>query len=148
MSYNRKQFENLIRRILNWCDPDLCSDSAVNLLLGTAAQESRFGHFLRQTNGPALGAFQIEPKTFDWLKDKFKGKYLWLKDCKAEELEHDLLLSVIIARLRYKVDSQPLPDSDDIQGLAEYWKRVFNTSLGAGHVGDFVQNYETYVKGV
>lgn len=147
MSYNRKQFESLIRRILTWCDPDLCSDSAVQLLLGTAAQESRFGHFLRQTKGPALGAYQMEPATFDWLRHKFKSKYKWLEDCKAEELETDLLLATIMCRLRYRVVPDKLPEAGDVAGMAMYWKQWYNTPLGKGQEEEFVLNYEHYVNG-
>ena len=41
----------------------LYSESAVNLLLGTAAQESHMGTYLTQIKGPALSIYQIEPKT-------------------------------------------------------------------------------------
>ena len=42
---------------------DMYSESAANLLLGTAAIESDMGQFLRQINGPALGIYQMEPST-------------------------------------------------------------------------------------
>ena len=44
----------------------LVSQEAENLLMGTAAQESALGEYIRQLgNGPALGIFQMEPETFD-----------------------------------------------------------------------------------
>lgn len=42
----------------------LHSDSAENLLVGTALQESRL-HYLKQLGGPALGLYQMEPETHD-----------------------------------------------------------------------------------
>lgn len=148
MSYNRKQFEDLIRRILTWCDPALCSDSAVNLLLGTAAQESKFGTYLRQIKGPALGAYQMEPATFDWLQRKFEGRYKWLVGCLASEMEHDLLLATIMCRLRYKVVPEPLPiDPNDIPSLAHYYKIHYNTPAGKATEEQFIENYHLYVKG-
>lgn len=75
MSFDKNQFRSLILRVLTNVDPALCSDAAVNLLLGTAAQESEFGKYIRQIRGPALGVFQMEPATFDWLRDKYSLKY-------------------------------------------------------------------------
>ena len=42
----------------------LNSPSAVQLLLGTAAQESHMGHYLVQVRGPAIGMYQMEPNTY------------------------------------------------------------------------------------
>ena len=43
---------------------NLWSEAAENLLLGTAAQESLLGTYLKQNgNGPALGIYQMEPNT-------------------------------------------------------------------------------------
>lgn len=60
---NKKQLRDLIKRVL--VALDLHSESAENLLIGTAAQESALGEYIRQLgNGPALGIFQMEPATF------------------------------------------------------------------------------------
>jgi hypothetical protein len=62
MAFDKKQFRDLIQRTLQ--DLGMHSESAVNLLLGTAAQESQFGTYFRQIGGgPALGVFQMEPDT-------------------------------------------------------------------------------------
>lgn len=145
MAYDRKQFKGLITRTLK--EINLFSSSAVNLLLGTAAVESRFGSFLRQQgSGPALGAFQIEPATFSWLQSKYAKRFPYIKDKKAEELEWDLKLSIIIARLRYLVVPYPLPPSDDLPSLAAYWKTHYNTFLGAGTTEHFIKAYNYYAK--
>jgi len=44
---------------------EMNSESAVNLLLGTAAQESQLGKYLKQIKGPALSIYQIEPRTHE-----------------------------------------------------------------------------------
>ena len=67
MGYDRDQFEDLIKRVLRGQNLPR-KQSAIDLLLGTAAQESAFGTYLRQVNGPALGAFQMEPATFKSVK--------------------------------------------------------------------------------
>lgn len=145
MAFNRRQFEALIRKALAWCDPALVSDSAVNLLLGTCAVESDFGTYLRQNGGPAVGVFQMEPATFNWLRDAFKGKYPWLADCSANEMMGDLCLAAIMARLRYRVVKEPLPLPGDVPALAAYWKQHYNTPLGKGTIEKFCDAYNRYV---
>jgi hypothetical protein len=142
--YSAKQFRDLISRILSDY-PELSSPSAVELLLGTAAQESRFGTFLRQLGGgPAIGPFQMEPNTFNWLKGQYGEKY-GFEGRKAEDMEWDLRLAILLARLRYRVVKAPLPGADDLRGLAGYWKQWYNTFQGAGTVGEFEANYRKYV---
>jgi hypothetical protein len=145
VSYHPAQFRALVTKVLIDFDPELSSPAAINLLLGTAAQESRFGRYLRQLKGPAVGAFQMEPATFDWLRLTFGFKYIELKKRKAEEMEWDLRLATIMARLRYRADKAPLPDSDDVPGLSAYYKRVYNTPLGKATVDEFTENYARYV---
>ena len=57
MSFNKTQIEDLVERVLK--EVDLYSESAVNLILGTIAQESRFGTYLKQVgSGIAKGVIQ------------------------------------------------------------------------------------------
>ena len=145
MSFNRDQFKDLIERTLEGMGPEFNSPAAVNLLLGTAAQESFFGRYLRQVRGPALGVFQMEPATFEWLKEKYADRFPWIAKHFAFHLEWDLRLAIVFARLRYWVVPQPLPDADDLDGLAAYWKANFNSILGAGNVEQFKRNYGGFV---
>ena len=146
MSFDKKQFRDLIERILEAWDPNLYSEAAVNLLLGTAAQESHFGTYLRQLGGgPAIGVFQMEPATFNWLRETYSKKYSFVIGRTAEEMEWDLRLAIMMARLRYWFVPEPLPHPDSIAGLAAYWKKHYNTELGTGTVNEFVTNYHKYV---
>ena len=147
MSFDRVQFRDLIRRSLE--RRGLHSRAAENLLLGTAAQESAFGTYLMQRGGPAIGVFQMEPNTFDGLRGRFIPTFpeLVTRD-KAGMMESDLDFAAFMCRLRYKVDSMPLPDAANVKALAEYWKRVYNTRAGAGTVAQFLSNYARYVKEV
>jgi hypothetical protein len=146
VAYHCGQFRELISVVLAETDPALLSDSAVNLLLGTAAQESAFGTYLRQLGGgPALGAFQMEPRTFLWLKDKFENRYSVVNERLPSELEWDLRLAIIMARLRYRVIPEPLPSPTDINGLARYYKSHYNSIHGRATVEAFVRNYHHYV---
>lgn len=143
MSLDKNQFRDLIERVLG--EYDLHSEAAVNLLLGTAAQESHFGTYIRQIRGPARGVFQMEPATFEWLQRHYSDKYPDIKERRFEELEWDLRLAIIFARLRYRVVPDPLPRADVIESLAEYWKQYYNTVHGAGTVEEFVKNYNRFV---
>ena len=147
MSFDYGQFRRLIEEVLR-SYPALESPAAVNLLLGTAAQESAFGTYLWQRGGLALGVFQMEPETFNWLQTKYGRKYPYLAIHKAEDLPFDLRLAVLSARLRYRPVREPLPPAGDILALARYWKQNYNTALGAGTIEQFQANYKKYVKEV
>lgn len=135
---------------------DLFSPVAVNLLLGTAAQESRMGQYIKQIGkGPALGIYQIEPATHNdiWknylaykpaLADRVKKFAIMNPD--ADEMVGNMYYSTAMARVHYLRVRSPLPaDANDVQALARYWKLWFNTMQGRGTVEEFVRNYEKYV---
>lgn len=129
------------------------SDAAVNLLLGTCAQESAMGHYLRQINGPALGIYQIEPATHRDLYDNYLKhrphmlNKLRLINIKSEQaLIGDLNYSTAVARLIYYRCPDPLPEANDVVGLAKYWKKNYNTYQGKGTVDEFCANYRKYVE--
>lgn len=145
MSFDRTQFRNLIERVLE--EHGLHSEAAVRLLLGTAATESRFGTYLRQMHGgPAVGIFQMEPGTFYWLKECYGIRFRHILPRTAEEMEWDLRLAILMARLRYYVVPAPLPEPENIMALAQYWKRNYNTPQGRGTIQDFIRNYTQFVE--
>jgi hypothetical protein len=139
----------------------LASDAAERLIMGTAAHESGF-HFLAQIGGPALGLFQIEPATHADLWNTFligppkplavavgglaaHGQpFLWLNDA-HDQLASNLAYATAICRCLYYRISAPLPDADDLPGLAAYWKRYYNTPLGAGTPEQFIADYQRLV---
>jgi len=126
--------------------PVLYSDDAVDLLMGTAAQESQLGTWLRQIGGgPALGAFQMEPDTFRWLQAKFATRFSEICSRYHADLEWDLDLAILMARLRYRVVPAALPKAGDLTMQAPYWKQHYNTTAGAGTVEQFVHNYRLFV---
>ena len=142
---NKQQFRELIGKTL--VRYELESPAAVNLLLGTAAQESAFGTYLRQVKGPALGIFQMEPATFDWMKSKYAEKYDF-QNRYPDDMVWDLRLAILLCRLRYLVVSEPLPPAGDIDALAKYWKKHYNTEKGKGTEAQFIANYRKYVQGI
>ena len=154
MSFNKEQFQDLIDRVLKAVD--LHSEAAVDLLLKTAAHESKFGTYLKQIGGgPALGIFQVEPDTEKdiWLNylrfnldltEKIK-KLTGIDGPNLSALEGDLRYQVIMARLVYRRVRFTLPDPGDVLEQAKYWKKHYNTMLGAGTVEDFIKAAEKYV---
>jgi len=144
MAINYVQLKDLIFRCLS--RHGLYSQAASQLLLGTAAVESQFGTYIRQLGGgPALGIFQMEPKTYDWLCEKFKNHYPERCWYRAEVLEHDLWQAILFARLRYKVTPEPLPDAGNLNALAHFYKKHYNTSMGKATPAMFIDAFQRYV---
>jgi hypothetical protein len=148
---DQKQLRNLITRILE--DADLLNYSdgrEIELLMMTAATESNLGEYIRQKGGgPALGIFQMEPLTHDdhwdhyikyhaYLPAIFKAFYV---DPHHILLEYDLRYAIIMARIHYLRDREPIPPAKDVEGLARYYKRVWNTYLGKATVEDALDDY-------
>lgn len=136
------------------------SESAVDLVLGTAAHESHLGHFLRQVRGPALGLYQIEPATHSsiWsnylrFRPELADKVRALAAVRSinngipdhSELIWNLMYSTAICRLVYLPARPAIPDT--VQGRAEYWKAHYNTSLGKGTVEKYLDDYRRLVEG-
>ena len=133
------------------------SASAEELLLGTAAQESGLVYLRQFDAGPARGVYQIEPATHDDIVGRYlKRKPSIRKRVNAlaaaapsliDQLATNFAYATAIARLRYWMDPEPLPEADDINGLAAYWKRVYNTPKGKGKASEFTANYRRLVSG-
>lgn len=145
-------------KYLERINPKLNSKAAVNLLMGTVAHESHGGHYLKQVGGPALGIFQIEPATHKDIYENFLAYDIELKTAIqlltlktsliSEEMEliNNLMYSCAIARLIFWRVSEPLPHENDINGVAGYWKKYYNTCLGAGTEEQFKTSYLNYCK--
>jgi hypothetical protein len=156
MGINSKQFRELIVRP-PLVAVDLWSESAEELLMGTCAQESAMGTYLKQLdNGIALGVYQMEPNTYHDINTNYlKYRPLLLhriqealddKSFASSRLIYDLRFSTIMCRLHYLRVPTILPSPDDIEGLAHYWKKWYNTPEGKGTVDEFIANYNKYVK--
>lgn len=134
------------------------SQAAENLLMGTAAQESACGKYLRQLeDGPARGIFQMEPDTLDDIyvnylefRPDLRGAvdaYLIPSMGQADNLIFNLAYATLMCRVHYRRVPDALPNADDLRGLAAYWKRFYNTPMGKGKPEEFVANYMRYCGG-
>ena len=153
MAFDRDQFADFVDRTLQRLK--FHSEAAVQLLLGTAAVESKFGTYLRQLGGgPALGVYQMEPDTeFDIHTNFLRYKPYLLRDirevCGVDRpdpaaLEGNLTYQTAMARMHYLRRTAPLPEAGDIEALARYWKRYYNTPAGKGTEEHFVKAYARY----
>jgi len=125
-----------------------CPDVAEELLILTAAQESRCGYFLHQVRGPALGIYQMEPATHADIR-----RYLSHNpDLKSRvdsfsvtgepgELVWNLSYATAMTRVMYYRVREALPSPGDVRGLAQYWKSHYNTFLGSGQVDHALEAY-------
>ena len=128
------------------------SKSAVELLLGTAIQESRLRYLKQLGRGPALGVFQMEPRTHDDIWEN----YLRYKMPLAEKIAHlaherhanslktDLLYAAAMCRAHYLRVPAALPAAGDFEGQAAYWKEHYNTYLGAGTEEEYLENWYAF----
>ncbi len=159
MGLDAKQLRELIvRPALH--EIDMHSDAAENLVMGTAAQESRLRYIHQLGNGPAVGLFQVEPTTFydywdGYLEDHpdVAQKVIGAVGLSDDELVAgfgrpdpdrcvwDLKLAALMCRIHYRRIRSPLPDAADVWGMAAYWKKYYNTTLGRGTEQEFVDNY-------
>lgn len=123
----------------------LGGEAAVNLLTGTALAESGLV-YLRQIGGPALGAWQMEPFTESDIWATFLSnarlssltatmQAMLARDIpRTDQLITNWRYACAMARLKYYRSPDPLPAANDALGQAHTWKRIYNTSLGAGDV--------------
>jgi hypothetical protein len=163
MGINKEQLRELIEETLH--EIDAYSESAVNLLMGTAAQESHLGTYIKQIRGPALGIMQNETPTFydvmDRIPEKDVGRLLNLtnreyfpgevpteifrRQIQPKEQVYNLKLAIAMCRYKYKLIPEKLPDPHNIVGLAKYYKKYYNTHLGKATEAEFIRNYRKYV---
>ena len=157
---NAKQLRELVvQPTLKYLEPEIpYSEDAVELLLMTAAHESRLGTYLKQVNGPALGIYQMEPATFGDIYDNyltFKPRleklvgelypHAFMSDAKV--LTTNLMFATAMARVHYYRVPEALPPKEDIKAMAVYAKRHFNTELGKATWEDYAEAYKNLVLG-
>tara|TARA_R110000782_G_C14819221_1_gene413884 strand:- start:31680 stop:32147 length:468 start_codon:yes stop_codon:yes gene_type:complete len=150
---NVKQLrEYVIRPVLR--ELNAHSDAAELLLLGTAAQESRFEYIHQLGGGPALGLWQMEPATHNDIVNNYlqyrpelAAAIFRASGCAgfaANNLLKNLSYACAMARVHYLRVREALPA--DLDGQAAYWKLHYNTPLGKGLVHEYVQNFKKLVE--
>ena len=135
---------------------NLGGNAAVNLATGTGLVESRFMHD-RQINGPALGWFQMEPRTHDdiWLnflnyRSDLANRILSVSGLtgipEAENLLQNKAYSVCMCRVQYLRTPEPLPSATDAAALSAYHKQHYNTVLGQANAAANTSLFQQAIK--
>lgn len=140
------------------------STAAEELIMLTAAQESALGKYLHQLgSGPAKGIYQMEPFTHDDIWENFLqynedlgwSVNLWAipsnhfenndKDHpEAEQMIGNLYYATAMCRMHYLRVPDRLPEADDVEALAAYYKEFYNTIKGKATAEEAVENYFEY----
>jgi len=127
------------------------SKNANFLLLCTAAIESNCGYYIKQIGGPALGPWQMEPATHDDIWSECDALYGNLGQIlpnltnacfgcvKPIYIITNPMYACAMARLKYSMDVAPLPDHNNLRDVYDYYKRIYNTPLGASTWAKFKQ---------
>lgn len=126
---------------------------AENLVLGTAAHESKFTYRYQEDGGPARGLWQIEEPTFRDLYGRYlerhpvlKGKVdtLWPNDLTDPWLQivGNDRFSAAICRLKYWDSPLKLPaDPNDVFEMGRLYKAAYNTPSGSATAQEWVDDY-------
>ena len=149
MSINAWQLRELIGGVL--IGADMHSKDAVELLMLTAAVESDCGTYIKQLSGPARGIFQMEPKTekdlwlnyLDYRPDKTEIIKRYDTSDK-DDLWWNLGYQILLCRVHYLRVPRKLPFRKDVNAMATYWKKHYNTHLGLGTTQKAFDKYYRY----
>ena len=147
-----RAIEDIVHWTLN--KMDMYSKDAFALVMRTGFAETGFKHLKQMGDGPALGFFQVEPKTIMDTMDNY-AKYRpkvqedlyklgFHESDVAYRVMSNIALQVAFCRLKYRRDRKAIPSASDIEGQAKYWKRVYNTRLGKGTVEHFLEANKDY----
>ena len=125
------------------------SESAVRLLLMIAAHESGGFLYCRQGgNGPAIGLFQMEQPTYQHCIDYLQrtGRFPAVNTgLPFERMLTDATHAAAFARVYLYTFPEALPAPDDLDGLAQYAKKYWNTSAGAATPQDYKAAYLKFI---
>jgi hypothetical protein len=132
------------------------NDRALELLLGTCAQESAFEYTTQLYGGPAKGYMQCEPTTeadiwehylfYQPALIDFLAMRCGVTAANVQALEHNMVYQILLARVHYlRCDPHRLPPCGDLDGQARVWKTYYNTPAGHGTEAQYIASYEQMV---
>lgn len=149
---NKQQFTKyVIEPVLR--SMGMYSEEAVRLLLMIMAHESRKGYYIKQTVGPAVGVYQMEPATHAdivrFLKrkpDLYEAVNSW--NCpnsfdEPESMMGNMYYATAMARAFFLRFPEALPKGSDAE-LAAYAKKRWNTSAGKATADDYLRAYQEW----
>ena len=126
------------------------TEATKQLLIGTIAQETKLGTYRDPSPYKhGAGLCQIDPGIpFEDIRDRgtkyiklIKEKFgIDILSATHRELELSPLLSVVMARVKYKLVPKSIPTRFD--GQWEYYKRYYNSYAGKATKEEYKKNYE------
>lgn len=133
----------------------LYSNPAERLLMGTAAVESNFVHFVQFGGGPARGMFQMEPPTFNDIMDRvltgirqapLRAAVLATaayQPAGFSELTANHLFAAAMARAKYFSVAPAIPKT--LADQAHHWWTYYNGRSPNGlKPNDYIATWERY----
>ncbi len=125
------------------------TEATRQLMIGTIAQETKLGTFRDPSPYKhGAGLCQIDPGIpFEDIQDR-GSKYIEkvkriygidIERATHRELELSPLLSVIMARVKYKLVPKSIPTNFD--GQWEYYKKYYNSYAGKATKEEYTENY-------
>jgi hypothetical protein len=149
------KFRKDVSDALSWMPRGYRTPEAIELLVGTAARESRLGKFPDRPGTGGVGVFQINPNTEAHLWSGYLRKnpklaeglsrHTGVSGPNPEALSGNFPYAAAMARLAYTKAFTPIPK--DPAGMANYWKEHYNTAAGKGTPEGFLETYYELVKG-
>lgn len=134
--------------------PQLDHEDVGPLMLGTSLKESLLCRQYQMGNGPARSLFQIEVNTHSWLLDSVISKnpslmkianwFLMPGMTPIEQLAGNSLYACFICRIRYYVVKEALPSRHDIEGMAQYWGKYYQTKSIPSEMFEWESRYRKY----
>ena len=67
-----------------------------------------------------------------------------MRQTNKDLLESNIAYALIMCRLKYRRVPKKLPKT--VEGMANYWKKYFNSDLGKGDLKEFIERYENVTK--
>jgi len=127
---------------------------ARSLLLTIGIVESEFEALEQYGGGPALGFFQMEPRTHDdnwasWLAFRPHRVNALLNATGVQrpdsiQMVRNLPYAVAMARIWLWRRRFVVPRYDDSAALARIWKNEYNTERGAGRKEKFIRKFQKH----
>lgn len=126
-------------------------EPAKALLMETAAAETGIGVIKDTTPNVGMGLMQFDRIGFDDVKLRttkankdatLRMLGVDIMGVQYEDLRFNPFLSVIFARLKYKLVPSAIPAT--IEGRAAYWKKWYNSSLGKGTTQSYLTSAARY----
>lgn len=129
-------------------------DAAVSLLIETAAQETHLGALRdRHNHKLGVGLCQFDEIGFVDVRNRTPERHatsimrdfgIDVRAIEHRELAHSPLLSLVFCRLKYKLIAEAIPQT--VEGRGGYWKKYYNSELGAGTAEEYIETAHRFVK--